>query len=364
VTVVIGREAVEITTFRVDGDYEDNRHPSRVAFTRRLEDDLSRRDFTVNAMAYRMGEGLIDLFGGKADLEKKLIRCVGNPTARFEEDGLRILRALRFASVLDFDVEEQTGESIHAEKHRLSGLSVERLYAEVIKLLCGDGASRVLSAYSDVIAGFLPEIAPSIGFSQRNPYHCYDVYTHTLKALAATPGDKILRLAVFFHDVGKPACHSKDGRGDHFYGHPKVSAELTRRALHRLRAEREQHDRQITPTEKSVRRLLSHVGIEQARRLLDVKRADNAGHAPQWQAERAAAIDEIETIIDKLEAEKACLSLSTLAVDGDDLRAIGVAPGPAMGEMLRSLLDRVLDGDLENDREALLSVARRMIDSY
>ncbi len=371
VTAVIGGDPIEITTYRVDGEYRDNRRPEEVFFTSRLEDDLSRRDFTVNAMAYCPERGLVDVFGGREDIENKIIRAVGEPDRRFGEDGLRILRALRFASVLDFTIEPQTADSIHRNRGLLKNISAERIWVELVKLVCGAGAARILGEFSDVLCEIIPEFVPSVGFDQRNPYHIYDVYTHSLRALEAAEGDKYVKLSVLFHDIGKPGSFSEDERGGHFYGHHKLSAELTERALRRLKCDGktlhtvvklvDAHDRGLPPTEKSVRRLLSSFGEEDTRRLIQVKRADNSALVEWLVQPRLAELDEIEAIVDKIRAEGELPSLKNLAVHGGDIIKLGVVPGRRVGEILDALLDAVIDGKLPNEKAALLDAARRML---
>lgn len=371
VTVLIDGEPIEITTYRLDGEYLDNRRPSEVFFTRELREDLARRDFTVNAMAYSPTGGLVDCFGGREDIERRLIRAVGDPDRRFHEDGLRILRALRFASVLDFELETETAASIRRCYRLLDNIAAERIRVELFKLVCGRGARRILAEYPEVLCHILPEIAPSVGFDQRNPYHKYDVYTHSLVALELAEGDVCVKLAALLHDVGKPACFSEDERGGHFYGHPPQSAELTRTALHRLRTDNKtlstvvklvaEHHRTIQPTERSVRRLLSALGEQDARRLLALRRADN-GALVDWLVEpRLRELDDIEAVLDRLIAEQGQLSLGTLALHGDDVIALGVSPGRAVGTVLHRLLDAVIDGECPNEREPLTALAREII---
>lgn len=364
VTAVIDGEPIEITTYRVDGEYLDNRRPSEVFFTSRIEDDLSRRDFTVNAMAYSAERGLVDAFGGREDIERKTIRAVGEPDRRFHEDGLRILRALRFASVLDFTIDADTADSIHRNRALLRNISAERILVEFVKLVCGVGAARILGEFSDVLCEIIPEFRPSVGFDQHNPYHIYDVYTHSLRALEAAEGDKYVKLAVLFHDIGKPASYSEDEKGGHFYGHHKLSAELTEQALKRLKADGktlhtvvklvDAHDRGLPPTEKSVRRLICSFGEEDTRRLIQVRRADNSALVEWLIKPRLDELDEIERIMDKLRADGELPSLKNLAVHGDDIIKQGVRPGKQVGVILNALLDGVIEGTLQNDKKVLL----------
>ena len=368
VTVLLCGETLEITTYRVDGDYIDNRHPSSVTFSRSLEDDLARRDFTVNAMAYHPKTGIVDLYGGKDDLAKKLIRAVGEPEKRFDEDGLRILRGLRFASALGFSIEEKTAAAIHAKRELLQNISPERIREEFCKLLMGQGAREILLDYSDVIAVFLPEIAPCVGFDQQSVYHCYDVYTHMVEALAASEPDLITRLALFFHDIGKPDTFFRDERGGHFHDHFKRGAVLTEAILKRLRfpndtVERvtrlvERHDIPIPATDRSVKRLMRLFSDEDIDRLMEIKRCDRLAHA-EGHRDPVESLTAIPELVKQIRAEEACFDLSGLAVKGDDLLAIGIPAGPEIGAILQMLLDKVIDGDLPNDKEILLNEIKR-----
>lgn len=369
VTVVIGGENIEITTFRVDGEYADNRHPETVSFTESVTLDLSRRDFTVNAMAYSPEKGLVDPFGGQRHLAEKKIVCVGDPDKRFGEDGLRILRALRFASVLGFEIGEKTAESIRANKSLLKNISAERIYSEFCKLLCGENACEVLLGFADVLCEFIPELACMIGFEQKNPYHCYDVFTHTAKAVQSSKSEKTLRLALFFHDFGKPAACIYTDTGQHFYGHARISAGLCERVLRRLKADNKTlravtelvsfHDEKLKPDEKSIRKFAAKTSIEFTRQLLNVKRADTLAHDPKC-FYRLKDFDQIGVLLNKLEAEDACLTLRDLAVNGRDLMDMGMEQGEAVGKTLDTLYRMVVDGEIENERGKLLEEARRI----
>lgn len=361
-------ELLEITTYRLDGDYEDNRHPVSVTFSKELRDDLSRRDFTVNAMAYHPDKGVVDCFDGQADLKNGVIRCVGDPQTRFEEDGLRILRAIRFASVLDFSLDPATAKAVHECKYLLLNIASERIREEFCKLLCGKRAAMILREFADVIAVFLPEIAPSFGFDQKSKYHCYDVWEHTLHALEEnTDGDLTVRLGVLFHDVGKPASFTEDEKGGHFPGHAEKSVELTDVVLKRLRfdnATRElilklvkYHDVPLIPEEKHVKRALLRFGEAGLRALLEIQRCDRLAHHPNY-VDLPKYHSQIPKIVEKILAENACLSLKSLAVKGDDLIALGYKPGREIGEQLQTLLDAVIDGALPNDKDTLLSFVR------
>lgn len=363
VTVRTGGSTVEVTTYRLDGDYRDHRRPDFVTFTRSLEEDLRRRDFTVNAMAMDLRGALRDPFGGREDLRNGVLRCVGEAGRRFREDALRILRGLRFAAVLGFAIEPCTAAAIHANKELLREIAAERIQVELLKLLPGEGAAAVLRAYPDVLGVFWPEVLPMVDFDQRNPHHVYNVWEHTLHALDAVPGEAALRMTLLLHDIGKPRCFTVDAAGvGHFYGHADVSRELADGMLRRLKCGngfRETvvrlvawHDRDIPRTDRGLRRALWALGEADLRRLITVKRADNLAQAPEfWSVQ--AEIDKAEAILDRLLAAEACFSLKQLAVDGRDLAALGLA-GPAIGQMLHTLLDTVVDGALENDRAVLL----------
>lgn len=368
VTVISEGYPLEITTFRTESGYSDLRHPDSVSFTKSLREDLARRDFTVNAMAYSPAEGLKDYFGGREDLGKRCIRCVGEADTRFREDALRILRALRFASVLDFSLEEGTAASIHRNRELLRAVAAERIFAELKKLLCGPGVKRILLEYPDVLGVFLPELLPMVGFDQRTKYHVYDVWTHTAETVARIPADASDRLAALFHDAGKPASFTQDPDGTgHFYGHPAVSLRLADAMLDRLKADNEtkkavlpaveHHDVPLEATERSMRRALNRFGEEGLARILRLQRADNLAQAPAYRG-RQDEITRMETISGELLEKDACFSLRQLAVGGKDLLAEGFAPGPRMGDVLESLLARVLEGSLPNERAALLEAAR------
>lgn len=363
VTVRAAGGGVEVTTYRLDGAYRDHRRPESVAFTRSLEEDLARRDFTVNAMALDLRGALRDPFGGRADLERRLLRCVGDPDRRFQEDALRILRGMRFAAVLGLEEDGETRRAVDRNRELLREIAPERIQIELVKLLCGRCAREALDRHPLVIGAFWPEILPMVRFDQRNIHHCYDVWEHSTAALANTPPVPELRCAALLHDVGKPSTFTLDGNGvGHFYGHAKASVALADGMLRRLRfpndfRERvvrlvDWHDRDIPRTDKGVRRALRLLGEEELRLLLDLKRADNLAQAAAYRG-RQLEIDRGEAILDRLLAEDACFSLRQLAVNGNDLMALGLR-GPAVGQALEKLLSRVVDGELPNDRAALL----------
>ncbi len=367
-TVILDGMQLEITTYRNDGEYLDNRHPVQVTFSNKIEDDLSRRDFTVNAMAYHPQKGLVDLFDGRRDLQVGIIRCVGDAKTRFEEDGLRILRAIRFASVLDFAIDDDTARAVHACRHLLSGIAAERIREEFCKLICGPGAVRILRDYIDVIAVFLPELNRCVGFEQNTKYHCYDVFEHTLQALELCKGDDLItRLGVLLHDIGKPLCYTEDEQGGHFKGHAPVGVEITREVLTRLRFDNETirrmellvewHDIPLSAEKKRVKRLLQKLSDEDILRLLEIKRCDRLAHAPDFR-ELPPELAMIPKVIDEIRAEDACLSLRTLAIGGDDLILLGIPKGKQIGQMLQMLLDEVIEERLPNEKNALLQAAK------
>ena len=372
VTVRTAAGGVEVTTLRRDGAYRDHRRPESVTFTDSLEEDLRRRDFTVNALTLDLRGTLQDPLGGRADLAAGVLRCVGDPDRRFDEDALRILRGARFAAQLGFAIHPDTAAAIHRNRALLGDIAPERIWTELKKLMTGAHAAEVLRAYPDVIGVFWPEVLPMVGFDQRNRHHCHDVWEHTLHALAAVPPEADLRLTVLLHDIGKPNCFTVDEKGQgHFYGHPAESARLAGEMLRRLRADNATtetvvrlvtwHDKNIPRTRSGVARALGKLGERDLRRLLDVKRADNLAQAPEYRSVQGE-IDKAEAILDQLLAESACVSLRQLAVNGRDLLALGLS-GPAVGRILRTLLDAVLDETLPNQRAALLAAAQNYKES-
>jgi len=362
VTVLSGGIPVEVTTFRRETGYSDHRHPDRVEFTTELTEDLSRRDFTINAMAWETG-GLADPFGGRQDLQARLVRCVGDPDRRFEEDALRILRGLRLAAQLEFDLHPDTAAAIHRHAPDLHHVARERIWAEFSRLLCAPGAKAVLLAFPDVVCEILPELGPCVGFDQKNFHHCWDIYTHSVIALNSTPPLPVVRLAALLHDVGKPDTFSLDENGvGHFYGHAKRSAELADHALRRLRVSNElreqtvvliaRHDLPVLPDRAWVGRWLARLGEETFFLLLDLKRGDRAACADPTPPS-PDPLSLAETAARRLLAEKACLSLKDLSVKGTDCIAAGLK-GKEIGFALQKLLEQVSEGKLPNDRSILL----------
>ncbi|MCF2618901.1 CCA tRNA nucleotidyltransferase [Oscillibacter valericigenes] len=370
VTLVRGGVAVEHTTERRDGAYHDSRHPESVTFTDRIEDDLARRDFTVNAIALSPTGELVDPFGGQADLRAGVLRCVGEPERRFAEDALRILRLLRFASVLGFSVERETAIAARARKDGLRAIAHERVYAELNKLLCGEYVTTVLLSYPDILGVVLPELLPCVGFDQRNPHHCYDVWEHTARSVGAAPPTRVLRWTMLLHDLGKPSCFTQDADGiGHFYGHTAISAQLAEGVMARLhfehalaqgvRAQLTCFDEMFPPERAAVHRLMARYGRETVWSLLQTKLADNAAKAPAGLERAQKPWREALLLYDELTAENACCSLAELNISGDDLLAIGFS-GRSVGQAKKRLLDEVAAEKLENDRDALMHRAERL----
>ncbi|MCL2300607.1 MAG: HD domain-containing protein [Firmicutes bacterium] len=365
VTAVIDHQPVEITTFRLDGGYTDHRRPDNVIFTDDLTADLSRRDFTVNAMAWGPCQGLADPFGGQADLQAGLLRCVGEPSRRFGEDALRILRCLRFASVLGFSIEESTSRALFDLKDSLAHVAAERIQIELTKLLCGQRARQTLLEYREVVFAVLPRLRPLSGFDQRTPWHCHDIWEHTCAAVEAAPPEPALRWAALLHDCGKPPCFFlRDGAG-HFHGHAEVSETMAREILGALKCPKRMIERvaklvrhhemrllEQSPAPAKLRRLLGAFGRETLLDLLELTRADVTAQAPE-KLYRLENYQPLRTQIIALAAENPCVSREQLAVNGADLLPLGLR-GPQLGQMLERLLEEVLEGRLPNERDALL----------
>ncbi len=371
VTVRLMDENFEITTFRTDGCYTDNRRPGSVTFVSDINADLARRDLTVNALAYNDETGLVDPFGGLDDINRRIIRCVGKPSDRYNEDGLRLMRTVRFASVLGFDIEQATSKAVHENRELLHNISAERLASELIKLLSGRNVERVLLEYPDLIGVFIPELLPMVGLEQRNPHHCYDVWTHTVKAVSLIENERLLRLCALFHDFGKPDCFTTDENGTgHFHGHPKRSAELCDNIMRRLRLDNRTIDSAVTliklhdlrpPAKpKNVRLLLSKTGEELFPKLLELKRADALAQSSYMRTEKLRYIDDLRRIFRQEIAAGSAYNVKMLKINGSDLIAEGFAPGRALGETLNALLSEVIEGELPNERQALLGAARRL----
>lgn len=371
VTVLSDGEPVEITTYRVDGDYADGRHPDEVHFTRSLSEDVARRDFTMNGIAYSPVRGLFDEYGGAEDIRRGLIRCIGEADRRFGEDALRILRALRFSAVLGFEIEEETSRSLQKNKGLLANVSGERILVELQKLLCGRNAVQVLRAYPEVFAEVIPELAPCIGYEQHSRFHAFTLYEHLVEAVGNTPCDAGIRLAMLLHDIGKPLTQSADDSGEwHFYAHAEKSAELAETALSRFHCSNALKERVCTiiryhgfvpeNNDKFIRRRLSKHGLELFRDIMLAHIADDSAKV-EFAKQRIPLWREIIRRAEEIASQQPCLSIKELAINGKDLSQL-IPPSPKMGETLKYLLDRVVEGSLPNEREILLVQARKYLE--
>lgn len=369
VTVMLDKEGFEVTTYRVDGEYEDGRHPKEVTFTASLEEDLKRRDFTINAMAYNPSVGLVDLFGGMKDLDGKIIRCVGEPLERFTEDALRIMRAVRFSAQLGFVIEEKTRNALSVIAPNLKNVSAERIQTELVKLLVSPHPDYLRTAYeTGITREFLPEFDACMETEQNTPHHCYSVGEHTLRSLLYVPQDKTLRLTMLLHDIGKPEMKTTDETGrDHFKMHGPVGEKMARAILRRLKFDNDTirkvshlvkwHDSRPVETPKSVRRAVNQIGVEFFEDYLTVQKADLAAQSAYKREEKLSRVQGVERIYREIMAKKECVSLSTLAVTGKDLIEAGVKPGKEIGELLAQLLELVLEDPERNEKETLLALA-------
>ena len=371
-TVIVNHEPYEVTTFRVDGDYTDHRHPDSVRFVGDLTQDLARRDFTVNAMAWSPDTGLADPFGGQQDLSAGLIRAVGIPEQRFDEDALRILRALRFAAVFGFEIESATSAALRKMAPDLSRVAGERIRVELLKLLCGKAAGKILREYPDVLSEIIPEIRPMIGYDQQNHHHSYDLWEHTVRGIEGVPADPVLRLTMLLHDTGKPIVRTTDDKGEgHYYGHQKVSAEIALKTAESLRLDNAFRDRlhtlvlhhdtplrtqdgEINTDRSFLLRRLNRFGEENLRALFLIHCSDRIATGYSTPEREKARLAERTAALDALLAEQPCFSLKDLAVKGGDLTAAGLS-GKAVGEALQSLLEAVMDGKVPNEKAALLA---------
>lgn len=366
VTVLWNRTGYEVTTYRIDGEYEDSRHPKEVLFTASLREDLRRRDFTINAMAYNEEAGLVDIFGGMEDIRAKKIRCVGDPVERFSEDALRMMRAVRFSAQLGYEIEEQTEAAICRLSPSLEKISAERIRTELVKLLLSPHPGLLeVCRRTGMTAVFLPEFDRMMETGQNNPHHCYNVGEHTIRAMEAAAPEKTLRLALLFHDMGKPETKAADGEGiDHFRGHELKSAEMARGVMRRLKFDNNTidrvvrlvraHDVKIEPGQKYMRRALNRLGEDLFPELFAVKEADLAAQSDYRRAEKQAELLAMRADYEAVLKSKACVSLRDLAVNGKDLIAAGAAPGKGIGETLQKLLEEVLEEPERNTREYLL----------
>lgn len=373
VTVLIGRSAYEVTTYRIDGEYEDARHPKEVTYTSDLVEDLKRRDFTVNAMAYNDEAGLVDVFCGADDLKAGVIRCVGSPKERFGEDALRMLRAVRFAAQLGFAVERETAAAVSEYADSISRVSAERIQMEISKLLVSPYPEKLRLAYElGLTKVFLPEFDRMMETPQHSRHHCYSVGEHTLHALMEVPPKRILRLAMLFHDVAKPLCVSVDKEGkEHYHGHPQIGAELTKTILRRLKFDNNTirevcrlilwHDDRPEISEKSIRRAISRIGVDAYPALFEVKRADMLAQSDYKRAEKLKYLEEYQNLYEAIRTARQCIQKKDLAVNGNDLIAIGMKPGKEVGIVLDQLFEAVLEEPEWNRREKLLELAHKLI---
>lgn len=370
VTVIIEGNSIEITTMRVDGEYRDNRRPDSVCFTTKIEQDLSRRDFTVNAMAYNHTDGLIDIFGGQNDLKKKVIRCVGNPDTRFNEDALRIIRALRFASVLDFRIDKDTSDSIIKNSSLIDNVAKERIRVELVKLLCGTAVERILTEYKEVVFNIIPELRTLDGFRQDTPYHIYDVWTHTLKVIANVENTPELRVAALLHDIAKPDCFTKDKKGiAHFKGHPELSAERAVEILKSLRFSNSfietvykiifLHDMYPDGNRSTIAHFCSKYSPDIVKLTLRLMRGDTAGKNPEFAKEQLASYNLAEKQIDEIIESRLCMKISDLDINGEDIKNEGFN-GKEIGAVLNSLLELVIEEKIINKKEILLDAVKKL----
>ena len=369
VTVLIARSPYEVTTYRIDGAYKDHRRPESVSFTASLEEDLARRDFTINAMAYNEERGLVDLFGGMQDLQRKVVRCVGDPLERFGEDALRIMRAVRFSAQLGFAVDPDTRAAVEQLAPTLSEISAERICTELIKLITSRHPDYLYAAWELGITKIvLPEFDRMMETPQNTPYHYLNVGEHTLTAMCAIPEDRILRLTMLLHDMGKPACRTTDAWGvDHFKGHGNVSVEIAEEVMRRLKLDNDTiekvrilikyHDWRMHPEPKEIRRAVSRIGQELFPYLMQVQYADALAQSDYIKEQTLQRILDVWEVFQQIIQEEQCTSLRDLAVGGRDLIRLGYPEGPEIGERLQELLEIVLDDPEKNSREWLLAYA-------
>lgn len=369
VTAVLNGENYEITTFRKDGEYKDNRRPESVSFVDDVKEDLSRRDFTINAMAYNHKEGIVDLFGGKKDIDNKVIRAVGNADLRFKEDALRIMRALRFSATLCFDIEESTKKAIFDNMYLLDNIAKERIFTELKKLLAGDNALQVLDAYKEVIGVVIPELKPAFDCVQNNPWHIYNVYDHIIHAVDAAPKDEIIRLTMLLHDIGKPSVKTTDEKGiDHFKFHAPVGADIAKKVLKRFKVSNEVYDKVITliryhqgvenVDDIRVKRWLAKIGADYTKALFKVRISDLYAHNPGKIGYELKKLNELLIELDEIVAAGEAFKISDLAVNGNDLIALGYK-GKEIGEKLNEILMLVVDDRLNNTKEDIVDYLNR-----
>lgn len=372
ITVLLGKDAYEVTTYRVDGKYEDSRHPSEVTFTRSLKEDLLRRDFTMNAMAYNDKEGLVDIFGGMDDLQNRCIRCVGNAEERFREDALRILRAVRFAAQLDFEVEEETKQGIRRLAPTLANISAERIQVELVKMLVSPNPGLLRMAYElGITQVILPEFDVMMQTTQETPHHCYSVGEHTLRAVELIRAEKALRLTMLLHDVAKPKMKTVDDKGRaHFKKHDLEGTQMAKAILRRLKFDNDTinkvtklvayHDYRMEAEPRLVRRAMNRIGEDLFAEYLEVRMADTLAQSAYQREEKLQNLQDIRSCYEEIIENKQCVSLKELAVTGSDLIADGMMPGKEIGHVLQLLLEQVLEKPELNDKETLLRLRKEM----
>ena len=367
ISVLLGKEIYEVTTYRIDGEYEDARHPKEVTFTAELKEDLLRRDFTINAMAYNPTSGIVDLYGGIEDLKNHVIRCVGVPHDRFSEDALRIMRAVRFAAQLDYTIEEKTQEAIRELAGTLSKISAERIQVELIKLLTSDHPEFLKLAWElGITKVILPEFDRAMESEQNNPNHAYSVGEHSLKVMQYLPPDKVMRLAGLFHDIGKMDTKTTDEKGvDHFYGHPEVGAKIAAEVFNRLKFDNdtktkvcrlvECHDWFIGAVPSHIRRYMNRIGEEFFPMIFDFNKADIMAQSFYNREEKLEDLEVLKEAYLKVKEAGDCINIKDLAITGSDVIKAGVPAGPGVGAVLKALLEEVLDDPSKNNKDYLLS---------
>ena len=382
VTVLVDKEhargqeySYEVTTYRVDGVYENHRRPSEVTFSKSLEEDLKRRDFTINAMAYNDKDGVVDIFGGQEDLKRKIIRCVGEPSERFDEDALRILRAVRFAAQLGCAIDDETGTAMKKQARFLKDISAERIREELTKLIMSDNPSMLITAYEfGLTKEFLPELDAMMETMQNNPNHKYTVGIHTIKVMENVPKDVVIRYTALLHDIAKPVCKTTDENGtDHFYEHQKKGADMARSILRRLKFDNDTVDR-VTRLVlyhdygigtdlgiKAFRRFLAKLGVENFEDYITIREADIKAQSEYMQENKKANIERFKEMYEVVISENQCLKIADLAIDGKGLIELGMKPGRTMGEMLHYLLECVMDEPSLNDRDILTNLVKKKI---
>ncbi len=371
VSIVINNKVYEVTTYRIDGNYADNRRPDSVLFTKDIMTDLARRDFTVNAMAYNEKSGLVDPFSGRLDLKNKIIKCVNDPDTRFNEDALRILRALRFASVYNFKIDKETAAAVHKNAELLSHIASERIASEFNKLLCGNGAESILNDYRDVVAVFIPEIIPTFDYEQHTKHHNRDLWHHTTYSVISVENSLLLRMTMLLHDLGKPrACKCDDDGTCHYKPHPKYSAETAEIILKRLKYPADFiktcvtlikfHDVRFNSSKHRLRHVMNAIGSENVELLLKIQRADITAQSEYKHAEKIEKLNRACQSYNQILYDNDCFTLKQLNINGNDIKNIGVAQGDKIGKILKMLLSLVMEDKLENEKSALIKKAEEI----